>query len=104
METPIAPITFATFVTEARKTRKAVTAVEKRRIKIRKLDKIDSHWSGLEAKELMDPDNIHFKARETYVANFLDRLREFLNTDAEMSPLSAIQRMYTMWDEEVGQK
>jgi len=104
MEKPIAPKTFATFVTEARNSKKALTAREKRRIKIDKLDKIDSHWSGLEAKELMDPDSIHFKARETYVANFLDRLREFLNSDAEMSPLSAMQRVYTMWDEEVGQK
>ena len=102
METPI--MTFATYVTEARKTKKARTAREKRRIKIRKLDNIDQHWSGLEAKELMDPDNIHFKARETYIGNFLDRLREFLNTDTEMSPFSAMQRMYVMWDEEVGQK
>ena len=52
----------------------------------------------------MDPDNIHFKARETYIGNFLDRLREFLNTDTEMSPFSAMQRMYVMWDEEFGQK
>ena len=61
-------------------------------------------WSGLEEKEYMDPAVLHFKAKETFITNFLDRLNDFLNSDTQTTPLDALQRIYVMYDEEVGQK
>ena len=93
-------MTFATYVTEARpKTQKA-----KREKKIQRLKSKEDHWSGLEEKEYMDPVVLHFKARETFTTNFLDRLNDFLNSDTQATPLDVLQRIYVMYDEEVGQK
>ena len=52
----------------------------------------------------MDPAVLHFKAKETFITNFLDRLNDFLNSDTQTTPLDVLQRIYVMYDEEVGQK
>jgi len=93
-------MTFATYVTEARPKSQKL----KRAKKIQKLKSMEDHLSGLEEKEYMDPAVLHFKAKETFITNFLGRLNDFLNSDTQTTPLDVLKRIYVMYDEEVGQK
>ena len=93
------PISFSTFAVEAKASK---TKQQKRRKKIDKLKsrtgESDELWSGLEQKEYSNPADLNWKARETYIEQFLDRLRDLLITNAEMTPLEVAQRLYIIYD------
>ena len=99
------PISFSTFAAEAKASK---TKQEKRRKKISKLQSrtggSDELWSGLEQKEHSNPADLNWKARETYTEQFLDRLRDLLSTNTEMTPLEVAQRLYIIYDETIGQR
>ena len=99
------PISFSTFVTEANASK---TGQEKRGKKISKIkDRTggsDELWSGLEVKEYSNPADLNWKAKETYTEQFLDRLRDLLSTNTEMTPLEVAQRLYIIYDETIGQR
>ena len=98
-------ISFSTFAAEAKASK---TKQEKRRKKIGILkDRTggsDELWSGLESKEYSNPADLNWKARETYTEQFLDRLRDLLITNAEMTPLEVAQRLYIIYAETIGQR
>ena len=99
------PISFSTFAAEAKASK---TKQEKRRKKITKLQSrtggSDELWSGLEGKEYSNPGDLNRKAKETYTQQFLDRLRDLLSTNTEMTPLEVAQRLYIIYDGTIGQR
>lgn len=103
MSNQIPLISFSTFAAEAKVSKKK-TAKERRADKVRKLENNPSHWKFLEDKSYSNPAELNYKARETYTDLFLDRLREFLSTKNEMTPLETVQRLYVIYDETLGQR
>ena len=103
MSNQIPLISFSTFAAEAKVSKKK-TAKEKRADKVRKLESNPDHWKFLEDKSYGNPAELNYKARETYTDLFLDRLREFLSTKNEMTPLETVQRLYVIYDETLGQR
>ena len=103
MSNQIPLTTFSTFAAEAKVSKKK-TAKEKRADKVRKLENNPEHWKFLEGKSYGNPADLNFKARETYTELFLDRLREFLSTKTEMTPLETVQRLYVIYDDTLGQR
>ena len=97
------PISFSNFAAEAKASKKK-TAKEKRADKVRKLESDPSHWKFLEGKEYGNPADLNWKAKETYTEQFLDRLRDLLSTNTEMTPLEVAQRLYIIYDETIGQR
>ena len=98
-------ISYSTFEVEAKESK---TKQEKRRKKIDKLKSrtggSDELWSGLEGKEYSNPADLNWKAKETYAEQFLDRLRDLLSTNTEMTPLEVAQRLYIIYDETIGRR
>ena len=98
-------ISFSTFAVEAKASK---NKQDKRRKKIAKLlnrtGGPDELWSGLEGKEYSNPADLNWKAKETYTEQFLDRLRDLLSTNTEMTPLEVAQRLYIIYNETIGQR
>ena len=104
MEEQLPLNSFATFVKEAQGYKKKKTAREKRAEKISKLESDPKHWKFLEDKDYGDPSSLNYKARETFTADFLERLHQFCRSSAEMTPLEFLHRLYIIYDETLGQK
>ena len=99
------PISYSTFAAEAKALK---SKQQKRGKKIIKLNNrtggSDELWSGLEGKEYSNPADLNWKAKETYTEQFLERLRDLLSTNSEMTPLEFAQRLYIIYDETIGQR